>query len=280
MTEEADNARLEYLQEVLLRIRGTASTGDSSVTVEAGANGALHSVRLSESGRRLDPQQLVDHIVALHRLAHAEAGDAMRAALEDHAVETSTADEIPQTGDDPDVVDAGSDITEETPTESPEPAPPNDERPEDETSPQQGNPPPSRIPESPDLSPAAHDRFDDAVPGLVARETDPDDHPAHLIRAHEPIADTGDAFDVIAPGEDNPYAAVIAESPSPRRVPLPGRARQQPDIGAEQSGPPALCATPDDLSARSGPDCPSIHDYLRFDNLWHDDLWYRSHWDA
>ncbi|MEU5405863.1 YbaB/EbfC family nucleoid-associated protein [Nocardia asteroides] len=280
MTEDADNARLEYLQEVLLRIRGTASSSDSSVTVEVGANGALHTVRLSESGRRLDPQQLVDHIVVLHRLAHAEAGEAMRATLEDHTVETSTADVNAQTGDDLDEAVAGSSTPVDAPAESPQPEPPNDEQPHDEASPRQRNPDPSPTPEPPDLSPDAQGRTDEAALSAVAHGTDPENQPAHLIRPHQPANDSRDTYDVITPGEDNPYATVIADSPSPRRVPLPRRARSQTVSDGAQSAAQTSYSTPYDPPSRSGPDLSPIHDHLRYDNLWHDDLWYRSHWDS
>ncbi|MFD3461810.1 hypothetical protein ACFWVM_19010 [Nocardia fluminea] len=134
-----------------MRIQETASTSDQSVSVEVGANGALHEVRLSDSGLRLDPRQLVDHILGLHLLAHAEAGDAMRSTVEDLQAETRTVDEPEQTGDDLYEVEAESGASEVAMAEPLEPAPPNEDqprhkRPRDESSPPPQDPQPNPTP--------------------------------------------------------------------------------------------------------------------------------------
>lgn len=280
MAEEAERARLEYLQEALLRIRGTASTSDQSVSVEVGANGALHEVRLSESGLRLDPRKLVDHIIGLHLLAHAEAGDAMRSTVEDLQAETRTVDEPEQTGDDLYGVETESGTSGVALAEPLEPAPPNEEqprhkRPQDENSPQPQDPQPNPTPELPDRSPTTPDRTDDGSRVEAVRSEDSENLLAHTIRPYEP-SDDG-VYDVITPGDDNPYAAVIADSPSPRRVPLPRRMPSRSDRDDAVPQP----VDPHGLDPNMLSDNQSLHldDYLRYDFPGCDDVWHSSHWD-
>lgn len=73
--------KIERLQQALLRTRGVASSTDQSVTVEVGANGALHAIRLDENGERLHPNDLILRIIELHAVALSEAGSAMREAV-------------------------------------------------------------------------------------------------------------------------------------------------------------------------------------------------------
>ncbi|WP_336088132.1 YbaB/EbfC family nucleoid-associated protein [Nocardia sp. SSK8] len=275
--EEADNAQLDYLQEALLRIRGTASSSDGSVTVEVGANGALHAVRLSDPGPCADPQQLVDCVIDLHRLAHAEAGEAMRATLEELQAEIALDDETEPAGDDPAEPDAGSD---------PEPPPPADSDSDSDSAPSNGESPREDIDagqaDSPPDETSDHktpDRSERVSEEAGANSHDDEQAPALAIQPPPP-SDDHRIYDVIAPGDDNPYATVIADPPAPRRVPPPSRVFSRPyaDIEDRSAPRPAIPAQHDPISLSEG-ESPSIHDYLRYDYLGQDEPWCSSDWE-
>ncbi|MEU4417699.1 YbaB/EbfC family nucleoid-associated protein [Nocardia salmonicida] len=267
MLEEADSAQLDYLQEALLRIRGTVSSSDGSVTVEVGANGALHAVRLSDPGPCVDPQQLVDHVVDLHRLAHAEAGEAMRATLEDLQAEAAMDGEPEHAGDDPAEQDAGPDPQPPSPTDS-DSTPSNGEPPREDTDAGRADSPPDEMPDH-----ETTDRSEGTSEEAGANSHDDVHAPALAIQPPTP-SDHHRVYDVIAPGDDNPYATVIVDPPAPRRVPPPSRvfSRSYPDIEDRSAPHPAVPAQHDPISLSEG-DSPSIHDYLRYDYLGRDDPW-------
>ena len=270
MEEAAEHARIERLQEALLRIRGTASSSDQSVTVEVGANGSLHDIRLSESGLRLDPKLLVEQIIGLHRLAHAEASDAMRATVEDLQAETATEDESEPIGNDLDSPEVEPDAQS---TASLEPASPADEQPREQNSPQATDPLPN---EAPGPGP---DSLHDAQPVAVARSGDPEDRMAHVIRPHEPPGDGG-VYDLIEPGEENPYVTVIASPPSPRRVSLPRPTSSTSDLDAADRPLPQPIGPPwHDATSLPHPALPPNHDYPEYDYPGYDHLEYGYHWD-
>ncbi|MFJ2665378.1 YbaB/EbfC family nucleoid-associated protein [Nocardia fluminea] len=276
MEEAAEHARIERLQEALLRIRGTASSSDQSVTVEVGANGSLHDIRLSESGLRLDPKLLVEQIIGLHRLAHAEASDAMRATVEDLQAEIATEDESEPIGNDLNSAEVEPDAQ---PTASLEPASRADEQPREENSAQVTDPQPNEAPEPPDPGPDSRDQIHDTSPVAVARSVDPEDRMAHVIRPHEPPGDGG-VYDLIEPGEDNPYATVIASPPSPRRVPLPRPTSSTSDLDAADRPVPQPIGPPwHDTTLLPHPALPPNHDYPEYDDPGYDDLEYGYYWD-
>ncbi|MFD6453677.1 YbaB/EbfC family nucleoid-associated protein [Nocardia sp. NPDC060220] len=276
MDEAAERARIEHLQEALLRIRGVASSSDQSVTVEVGANGSLHDIRLSESGLRLDPKILVEQIVGLHRLAHAEASDTMRATVEDLQDEIETEDESEPEGNDLDSPEEAEPGVQ--PTDSLEPASPADEQPREENSPQAPDAEPNVASEHPDPGPDPRDQIHDAPPVAVARRGDPEDRMAHVIRPHEPPGDGG-VYDLIEPGDDNPYATVIASPPAPRRVPLPRPTSSTSDLDAADRPVPQPIGPPwHDTALSPHPALPPNHDYPEYDYPGYDYL-DDYHWD-
>ncbi|WP_082843619.1 YbaB/EbfC family nucleoid-associated protein [Nocardia salmonicida] len=276
MEEAAEHAHIERLQEALLRIRGTASSSDQSVTVEVGANGSLHDIQLSEVGLRLDPKLLVELIIGLHRLAHTEASDVMRATVEDLQAETAAEDESEPIGNDLDSPDVEPDAQ---PPASLEPSSPADEQPREENPPLATDPLPNEAPEPPDPSPDSRDQIHDAPPVAVARRGDPEDRMAHVIRPHEPPGDGG-VYDLIGPGEDNPYATVIASPPLPRRVPSPRPTSSTSDLDASDRPVPQPVGPPwHDTTLLPDPALPPNNDYPEYDYPGYDDLEYRYSWD-
>ncbi|MFD3463412.1 YbaB/EbfC family nucleoid-associated protein [Nocardia fluminea] len=275
MEEAAERAQIEQLQEAMLRIRATASSTDQSVTVEVGANGFLHEIRLSESGLRLDPKLLVEQIIGLHSLAHTQAIDAMRATVEDLQAETATADDPEPVGSDLDSPQAEPDAQ---PTASLESAPPSDEQPREENLSQTTDHPPNDASGPPDLSPDSREQIFDATHADVARREDPEDRMTHVIRPHEPPGDGG-IYDLIEPGDDNPYATVIASPPPPRRVPLP-RPTSTSDLDAADRPVPQSSDLPwHDATLLPYPALPPDSDYPGYDHVGYDDLEYGYYWD-
>lgn len=78
----SETQRIERLQDAMARSRGTASSSDGSVTVVVGANGVLYSIELGDAAARLTVHQLADVVVELHKVAFAQAGAAVREAVE------------------------------------------------------------------------------------------------------------------------------------------------------------------------------------------------------
>ncbi|MFD3428118.1 YbaB/EbfC family nucleoid-associated protein [Nocardia fluminea] len=272
MEEAAERVRIEHLQEALLRIRGTASSNDQSVTVEVGANGSLHDIRLSESGLRLHPKQLVEQIIDLHGLAHAEASDAMRATVEDLQAEAASGHDSESMVND---LDSSEAETAAQPAALLEPTPPNDEQPCEESSPQADDRQPIEAPEPPEPSAEPRDQIHDAAADVARME----DRMAHVIRPHEPPGD-GRIYDLIEPGEDNPYATVIASPPSPRRVPLPRPTSSTSDLDAsDRMVPPPIDPPWHDATLLPHPALPPNHDYPEYDYPGYDDLEYGYIWD-
>ncbi|MEV6658417.1 YbaB/EbfC family nucleoid-associated protein [Nocardia fluminea] len=274
--EDAESARLEHLQEALLRIRGTASSSDQSVTVEVGANGALHDVRLSESGLRLDSKLLVDHIIGLHRLAYAEASDAMRATVEDMRAETPAGDDSERI-DDPDESESDSDTPQSASATSPEPGSTDDEKSQEKIPPQTHDPQPDP---APGLSPDASDRVHDAPQVADVPSGDPLDRMAHVIRPYAPSGEGVNIYDPIEPGEDNPYAAVIASPPPPRRVPWPRPASSTSDVDAADRSEPQPIGLPwHGTTVPHVPALPPNQDYPEYDYPGYDYPGHDYHWD-
>ncbi|GAB0104139.1 hypothetical protein JMUB6875_31130 [Nocardia sp. JMUB6875] len=60
---------------------GAAATGDAA-TVEVGPDGTLRAIRLTEAGRRMDPELLVEAIVRLHADALAQSRAGVAAAID------------------------------------------------------------------------------------------------------------------------------------------------------------------------------------------------------
>lgn len=277
--EDAEHARLEQLREALLRIRGTAASSDQSVTVEVGADGALHDVQLSETGLGLDPKLLVDHIIALHRLAYAEASDAMRATVEDLQNQTRMGNNSERTDD-----LGGSESEPDAPRSRSatllEPAPPSEEKPQEESSPQAHEPQPNPAPDPANPRPDPRERTHDTPQVADAPSGVPEGRLAHVIRPYEPSYDGDGMYDLIEPGDDNPYAAVIATPPSPRRVPLPSSAAPTSDVDANDRPAPQPTGPPwQDATMLPDPALPPNHDYPVYDYLGYDDLGYDYHWD-
>ncbi|MFI5783161.1 hypothetical protein [Nocardia sp. NPDC051570] len=63
---------IENLQDSLTQ-GATASMAGGIASVDVGPDGSLRAIRLTDSGRRLDPDTLVEAIVRLHATALAEA---------------------------------------------------------------------------------------------------------------------------------------------------------------------------------------------------------------
>jgi hypothetical protein len=61
--------------------RSAASMAGGVATVEVEPDGSLHAIRLTDVGRRLDPDTLVDAIVRLHAAALAESRKSVAAAI-------------------------------------------------------------------------------------------------------------------------------------------------------------------------------------------------------
>ncbi|WP_157555267.1 hypothetical protein [Nocardia crassostreae] len=58
------------------------SVGDAAVTVEVEPDGALRAIRLTDAGRRMDPDVLVETIVRLHGEALRQTRSAVVAAID------------------------------------------------------------------------------------------------------------------------------------------------------------------------------------------------------
>lgn len=71
---------LEQLETSLTRASAASMAGDVA-TVEVGPDGSLRAIRLTDVGRRLDPDTLVEAIVRLHATALAESRTSVAAAI-------------------------------------------------------------------------------------------------------------------------------------------------------------------------------------------------------
>ncbi|QIS08806.1 hypothetical protein [Nocardia arthritidis] len=71
---------IEQLDASLTR-RATASLLGGAVTVEVGADGSLHAIRVTEMGRSLDLDTLLDSVVRLHAVALEDARQSVAVAI-------------------------------------------------------------------------------------------------------------------------------------------------------------------------------------------------------
>ncbi|WP_433662688.1 hypothetical protein ACQPW1_11395 [Nocardia sp. CA-128927] len=78
MSMTANMNTVEMLTFALSERRSVASDPTRSVTIEVTADGAIHSIRLSDAGRRICAEQLVEMIKQLHATATAEAQQAVK----------------------------------------------------------------------------------------------------------------------------------------------------------------------------------------------------------
>ncbi|WP_147403930.1 hypothetical protein [Nocardia panacis] len=65
-----------------LKHRASASLPDGAVTVEVCADGSLHRIRLTDTGRGLDADTLLDTVVHLHATALADARQSVAVAVD------------------------------------------------------------------------------------------------------------------------------------------------------------------------------------------------------
>ncbi|RDI56000.1 hypothetical protein [Nocardia mexicana] len=68
------------IEQLHTSLAGRATAGDVA-EVEVGPDGSLHAIRLTDYGRRLDPDTLVDALVRLHATALTEARASVAAAV-------------------------------------------------------------------------------------------------------------------------------------------------------------------------------------------------------
>ncbi|WP_280240701.1 hypothetical protein [Nocardia abscessus] len=71
---------IEQLETSLTQSSAASIAGDAA-TVEVGPDGSLRAIRLTDLGRRLDPDTLAESIVRLHAAALAESRTAVAAAI-------------------------------------------------------------------------------------------------------------------------------------------------------------------------------------------------------